>query len=115
MEPEVEILSPEERQAVVESRADEAAAYAKERYGVDLARVGSDPGEAMKLVRAYAADALLDRRSSRLERGAAAKMLLESIPADERKSNTSRRDRLTGSAGQVRKALFGGDARETGS
>lgn len=86
MEPEVEILSPEQRALVVEQRADEAAAYAMERYGVDLKRVATDPAEKLKLVSAYAADALCDRRSSRVERGAAAKLLLDTVSAKDRES-----------------------------
>lgn len=58
MEPD--ILTPDEQKALALQGAREAAKLALERYGVDLAKVARDPAEAVALVRAFAADKMLD-------------------------------------------------------
>lgn len=101
---EADILTPEEQKAVALRGATEAAAVARERYGIDLARVARDPGEALALVRAYAADALLDPTSNRMERGSAATLLLNSIGQKERGTIEAKATKRA--AGP--RALFGG-------
>lgn len=109
-----EILDVEQQRTLMTQGLTEATKLARERYGIDLSRVARDPAEAVALVRAYAADALLDTGSNRQERGAAA-MLLLNASGQKAREQTADRERRTGIGGAVRKALFGGDSRETGS
>ncbi len=90
MEPD--ILTPDEQRALTLRGAREAAKLAKERYDIDLARVARDPAEAVALVRAYAADALMDPSSNRMERGAAATLLLNTTTAEDRKGKKPAED-----------------------
>ena len=105
---DADILTREEQKALALQGAKQAAKVAQERYGIDLAKVARDPQEALALVRAYAADAMLDPDANRIERGAAANLLLGSVSAKDREQKSARPIRSVGST----TALFGAPASE---
>ena len=92
----------------------EAATLARERYGIDLSKVARDPAEAVALVRAFAADQMLNPASTANEKGSFATLLLNAS-GQKAREQAADRDRRVGSGAAVRKGLFGGDSRETGS
>ncbi|MBP6704525.1 MAG: hypothetical protein KA385_13510 [Vicinamibacteria bacterium] len=75
---EADILTPDEQKALALQGAREAAVVARERYGIDLAKVARDPAERLALAAAFAADRMLDPSTPANIQGAFCKLLMES-------------------------------------
>lgn len=111
---EADILTPEEQKALALQGATEKARHVQERYGIDLAKVARDPAEAVALVRAFAADKMLDPSNPPAIQGSFCNLLLNASGQKARETAADR-ERRVGLGSSVKRALFGGESRETGS